>query len=289
MLRHMPRGYDSVDRHSPPADRYPPLIPPPRGTNACAPLTMTAQARATQPRRDSRLNDLGQTDRLTRLTVATRGLVPARAALAQNEGCSAANYPKGRCPSWPLPRSERCRRSETRRASVVGESELADGSSRSHPRSARPRPARRTTREPLPRPERAGRFLSSVPINSLTSTISVLSSMINSVRVAACQARMSITPRSPRTLNETSGAISQPSSVENQRATDSWRAACRALSRRSRSPPCQRTMKSMRPPRAPTTRSTLFDATSPALPGLDRDTTLRDTPALPGRSGASAS
>ncbi len=65
------------------------------------------------------------------------------------------------------------------------------------------------------------RFLSIVPISSLMSTISVLSSITRSVRVGGCQAKMSITPRSPRMANETSGAIIQSMKRRNARATDS--------------------------------------------------------------------
>lgn len=63
------------------------------------------------------------------------------------------------------------------------------------------------------------RFRSTVPMSSLTSTMSVFSSITSIVRVAGCQARMSMTPRSPRMANDSSGTRTQPSRRLKCRAT----------------------------------------------------------------------
>lgn len=55
-----------------------------------------------------------------------------------------------------------------------------------------------------------------VAIRSLMSTIRVLSSITSIVREAACQATMSMTPRSRPYENETSGTASQPPTMVSQ-------------------------------------------------------------------------
>ena len=60
------------------------------------------------------------------------------------------------------------------------------------------------------------RFRSSVLTSSLTSAMSVLSSITRTVPVAAWNAEMSTTPRSPPNANETSGAITQPGRLPNR-------------------------------------------------------------------------
>jgi hypothetical protein len=90
-------------------------------------------------------------------------------------------------------------------------------------------------------------FRSKVPISSLTSTISVLSSISNNDRRVAFHATRSTIPRSPKIENETSGVRLQSGSRSARcRATSSWRRECRALSSRSRSPARQRATRSTR-------------------------------------------
>jgi hypothetical protein len=92
--------------------------------------------------------------------------------------------------------------------------------------------------------------MSIAAIRPLMSRILVLSSMTSSVREAACQATMSMTPRTPPCANETSGTTSQPPRVASHVAAASWsRAWPGSASGRARRPATARTRRNER--RAP--------------------------------------
>ena len=128
---------------------------------------------------------------LTRRTGANSRLALVPRVEGRNE--SAAIAPEGDCSQRPIVRPStgyaarsiaRCaatRRWLVRLSAMTSQTDTAAGF---QPRSAATCAASR-------------RFRSSVPTVSWTSTSSVLSSITRSVRLAACHARMSMTPRSP--------------------------------------------------------------------------------------------
>ncbi len=127
-------------------------------------------------------------------------------------------------------------------------------------------------------------FRSSVPSVSWTSTTSVLSSMTSRVRVAACQHRMSMTPRSPKMENVTSGVSAHPGIAWNSRATASCIAEWRAASSRSSSAPSHRASTVMRIPSASATRRRVPCGTPPIRPRSIREIVCCETPATRARS-----
>jgi hypothetical protein len=116
------------------------------------------------------------------------------------------------------------------------------------------------------------------------STISVLSSITSRARCSVFQASRSMTPRSPKEENDTSGRTSQPPMRSRCPMYCSVSRACRAFISRSRSPPRHRTAWSTRISMAPAMRRTTSPVMSRAKPRSSLDTVWSDTPASRARS-----
>lgn len=128
---------------------------------------------------------------------------------------------------------------------------------------------------------RARRPFRSMPVSmACMSGTTDLISITRSDPVAGWKARISIEPRSPRTLNETSVAVSQALEARISRTWSTSR-ACRRSSRRSRPSPCHSNRTSSRASRAAATRTRVWTATRSAWPRSMRQTTDLDTRAFP--------
>ena len=126
-------------------------------------------------------------------------------------------------------------------------------------------------------------FRSSVRNIACRSVMIVLTSTINTILQDRCHARMSIEPRSPRTLNDASTAVSQPASSRSL-TTISTRLAWAESRRRSTPSSRQRTTTSIEASRASNMARSSPTWMASAPPVSTRDTRPRDTSAALARS-----
>ena len=180
-------------------------------------------------------------------------------------------------PSRAAPRSGRARRNVDSNAATRRRAVRSSPITRSRDTIVTVQPRSRAT----PRDRRALR--SSEPSIAWMSGTTLLTSTTSSDPVGGWKARMSIEPRSPATLNETSGSASQPD-FSSLAITDSTKVAWATSSRRSSASPFQLSRTSTRAPTAAATASSARTVTRSACPSSILETVARDTPAAAPRS-----
>lgn len=158
----------------------------------------------------------------------------------------------------------RCRSTRRRAVRSSGKTSSRETERTRHPRSCAIADARRT-------------FRSRVPSVAWRSGTTDFTSTTTRDPVSRWNARMSIVPRSPRMLNETSVATSQPASRKSV-STASVRSAWAASRSRSSASPCQRMRTLTDAPRAAATRTSVRTVAASARPRSIRAIVERETP-----------